>query len=231
MTIGVSGNPSIKLGKLSTLDEGTYTFNTSQFYGNLPRGENQGIKDYVEESLNFNGVDTIAQNIGQKTQVKIPGVLNVGLNFDQGIKWQAGIDFRFQPWKNYKGYENNGASVLQNSWRIGLGGEILPDPSFKGKFGSKLKYRAGISYGQTQVVANNTSINEFTANIGFGIPINNAISNDEGYLFKVASYSFNLGLEVGTRGTTKNDLLKENFFRFKFGFSFNDRWFVRRKFN
>lgn len=231
MTIGVSGNPSIKMGKLSTLNEGTYTFNTSQFYGNLPRGETQGIKDYISESLNYVYVDTIKQNEGQKTQVKIPGVFNFGLNIDQGIHWQAGFDFRYQPWKNYQGYENNGASALQNSWRIGLGGEILPDPTFKGKFGSKIKYRAGVSYGQTAIIANNTSINEFSANIGFGIPINNTISNDEGYLFKVASYSFNLGLEAGFRGTTKNDLLQENFFRFKFGFSFNDRWFVRRKFN
>ncbi|MBX7225960.1 MAG: hypothetical protein K1X55_08005 [Chitinophagales bacterium] len=231
ITVGISGNPGIKLGKLSQLDEGTYTFNTEQFYGPVPRAENQGIEDFIQENLITDYVDTLKESLNQKTQVKIPGTLNMGIMFDQGLQWKAGVDFRYQPWKNYQGYESNGASVLQSSWRIGVGGEYLPNPDLTGKYSKKIKYRAGFNYTKSNIIANSTSINEYGFSLGFGLPILNTIANDEGFLNKSANYSFNFGVEAGARGTTKNNLLQESFVRFKFGFSFNDRWFVKRKFN
>jgi hypothetical protein len=41
----------------------------------------------------------------------------------------------------------------------------------------------------------------------------------------------NIGLEVGQRGTVTNGLIKEQFFKVTLGFTLNDRWFVKPKFD
>jgi hypothetical protein len=40
-----------------------------------------------------------------------------------------------------------------------------------------------------------------------------------------------LGIDVGSLGTKTNNLIKETYVRFSVGFSFNDRWFVKRKYD
>ena len=41
----------------------------------------------------------------------------------------------------------------------------------------------------------------------------------------------NLSVEVGERGTTNNNLIKEQFLRFQIGLSLSDIWFVKRKYD
>jgi hypothetical protein len=65
---------------------------------------------------------------------------------------------------------------------------------------------------------NDTQIRDLGVNVGFTLPMNNFSS-------------MNLALEAGVRGTTDNDLIRENYFKAALGISFNDRWFVRRKFD
>ena len=36
--------------------------------------------------------------------------------------------------------------------------------------------------------------------------------------------------EIGSRGTTDNNLIKENFIRFGIGLTLNDRWFIKTKY-
>ena len=41
----------------------------------------------------------------------------------------------------------------------------------------------------------------------------------------------NIGFEVGTRGEKSKSFVQENFFAFRIGFSLNDKWFIKRKYN
>jgi len=148
----------------------------------------------------------------------------------RGMKFKAGIDFKFQPWSKYKGFEENAASKLNNSWRIAAGGEFLPNDKNFSKFFSRLKYRAGFNYTQTNIKINDTPINEFGINFGIGIPLLITAANDDGLLQKVLIYAFNVGFEAGSRGTTNKNLVRENFYRLKIGISLSDKWFVKRKY-
>ena len=80
-------------------------------------------------------------------------------------------------------------------------------------------YRAGMRFENTGLKINNETINEFGISFGVGIPVGRVFSNA------------NLGFEVGQRGTTKQNLIQENFVKFQISLSLNDRWFEKRKFN
>jgi hypothetical protein len=41
----------------------------------------------------------------------------------------------------------------------------------------------------------------------------------------------NFAVEWGQRGTTDRSLLLENYWNFKLGFTLNDRWFIKRKYD
>ena len=55
--------------------------------------------------------------------------------------------------------------------------------------------------------------------LGVGMPLNGTFSN------------VNIGFELGKKGTTSSNLVQENYANLSIGFSFNDTWFVKRKFN
>lgn len=233
VVFGVSGSAPIKFAKSSYVDNAIYTFASSNLAArNTDAGLNDYINDYIvpQNIANSIDIDTLSENLNQRTNIKIPATLNIGIVASRGIKWRAGIDFKFQPWSKYKGYENNAASQLSNSWRIGFGGEFLPNDKNFSKFFSRLKYRAGFNYTRTNLTINNQAIKEFGINFGIGIPMAITVANDEGLLQKVFVYAFNVGLEAGARGTTQQNLVRENFFRLKFGVTLSDKWFVKRKY-
>jgi len=41
----------------------------------------------------------------------------------------------------------------------------------------------------------------------------------------------NIGIELGIRGTTSDDLLEEKYFKISLGFTMNDKWFVKPKYD
>jgi hypothetical protein len=174
--------------------------------------------------------DTISTNTIRNADIKIPLAINFGAILYKDYKYKIGFDFRYQPWSRYKGFEDNETSKLSNSWRLGFGGEIIPNINKYNKFFSKLKYRAGFYYSKTNISIRNTDVNEFGIDFGVGIPMFNRYSSTEGFMQSYITYPFNIGVQIGKRGTTKDNLVQENFVRFRIGFSLNDKWFVKRKY-
>ncbi len=232
MVFGISGSAPIKFSKSTYTDEALYTFSSAAL---LTKSSTIGINDYVNDIIRPTAeykkiLDTLSEKFNQRATIKIPATLNIGIMAYRGIKWRAGIDFRYQPWSKYQGFESGAPSKLSNSWRVAFGGEFLPnDKTFK-KFFSKIKYRAGFNYSRTNIAINNTHIDEFGMNFGVGIPLVITTSSPEGLLQKLYVYAFNIGVEAGRRGTTQNNLVQENFVKLKIGISLNDRWFVKRKY-
>ncbi|MBT5859206.1 MAG: hypothetical protein HOH88_04980, partial [Flavobacteriales bacterium] len=54
---------------------------------------------------------------------------------------------------------------------------------------------------------------------GLGLPV------------KRSNTFFNIAMEIGEKGTTEDDLIKEQFIRFNFGVTFKGIWFVKRKYD
>jgi hypothetical protein len=86
-----------------------------------------------------------------------------------------------------------------------------------------IRYRAGFRYVNSYLSVNGEQLSEYGISFGLGIPM----------IQSRTKTTFNLSAEAGKRGNTGNGLIKENFIRLMFGFSFTpgdwDEWFKVNK--
>ncbi len=162
------------------------------------------------------GVDSMIEKEGK---VFIPGKLSVGAMFSNSELWKVGIDFVTSNWSNYRSYGQ--ADSTTNSWMVKIGGAITPDADAVGKTWKRVTYRAGVYTGQDIFRFNNTNLPVAGATVGIGYPIRRTV---------LSIGQINASLDLGKRGTTKNGLLSEGYTRFSIGFTFNDKWFIPRKY-
>lgn len=227
LTVGLAGAPGYKLGSRSTLNESTLSVD-SKYLG--AKSESESFKDYLSDikTLYPSSFDTLNIVNDGATEIHMPGYIQAGFTLADSMRWLVGFDYRYQPWSKYTGYGINQLVTLQNSWRVGVGGEILPSAGTDSKFFSRVKYRAGFHYQQTNLQLGSRSINEFGINVGFGIPI--VIRLYDEFNTRMYVYAFNLSFEAGSRGTLNNNLIKENYGKIKLGINLNNAWFQKRKY-
>ena len=167
--------------------------------------------------------DTIENTKGTAGKITLPMSFGVGIGFKKGDKWLVGADFAMQNWSSYQAFNQTGG--LKNSMRVSLGGQWLPNSkAIQKHYMSRVRYRLGVRYAQTALELQSTQLTETAVTFGFGFPV--------GTDYRTSNFSMiNLGFELGQRGTVNNGLIRENFFKATIGFTINDRWFVKPKFD
>ncbi len=161
--------------------------------------------------------DTIKYEAEENGYINMPARIGLGVMLEDYDHWKIGIDFNWQNWNSFEafGYSDS----LRNSWDIAIGGEYIPEISSISSYVKKVRYRFGARYSKTPIHIFDKNISEFGISFGLGLPIMRSRS------------VFNMGFEFGGKGTTANNLVKENYFRFTIGVSIVERWFLRRKYN
>ncbi|HRO44086.1 MAG TPA: hypothetical protein PL009_14725, partial [Flavipsychrobacter sp.] len=162
--------------------------------------------------------DTAQNAKDVKGKVKLPTTYSFGVQLAGNDKWTVGLDYTGSQWSEFRNFGDTKDSVT-NSYKIGIGGELTPDPTSLYKYLSRVTYRLGFYFGKDFVTLRNTDINFYAVTVGASLP------------FKRSMDRLHLAMEVGRRGTESNGLVRENFFRFHLGISLNDRWFVKRKYD
>ncbi len=168
--------------------------------------------------------DTIEYSQNKIGTVTFPLSFGVGFGFKKGDRWLVVADFAMQNWSSYQAF--NQTQGLKNSMRVSIGTQYVPNNKANGKgdYYKRVYYRIGARYGQTAIELKNTQLTEYAVSAGFGLPV--------GRNYLMQSFSLvNIGVEFGERGTTTNNLIKEQFFKINVGFTINDRWFVKPKFD
>ena len=170
--------------------------------------------------LGSNGVeypkDTLGIALDYKGTVTIPTMFGGGIAFEHPDKWIVGADFRWQNWEKFRAFEMSDSLI--NSWQLNIGGEFVPNTENYSNYLARIRYRIGFLYNQTYLRLRGQDLNEYAFTIGFGLPL------------RGVKTALNLGMQVGTRGTTQANLIRETYFRFVIGFSIYERWFVKRKY-
>lgn len=229
LTTGISGNKGVQLQRNSNFDDFQYSFYGAEI---VRRGENQNLDDFLT-GVSGAILDTLTFNT-QPAGLVTPSRVNVGLMLESEDYWKVGVDFGYNKFKASTEPLAGVPQIDGNGWKFSLGGEFFPvgskSSTVKSKFLSQLKYRAGFRYEKTPYIINSQQINEFGINFGLGIPVLKRLESEQGFIELKGLHSFNVGFEVGSRGTTQNNLVRENFFRMNFSLSLNDRWFVKRKY-
>ena len=153
------------------------------------------------------------------TKLNIPSKLAFGAGVGNR-KWFVGGDLTFSGTGSQLNRFDNYSNVsYENATRVAVGGFFIPKFDSYNNYFQRVTYRGGFKFENTGLVINNTSIKDRSMTLGFGFPISGTFS------------SLNIGAEYGTRGTTNNGLVKEDYFSINLGLIFNDKWFRKTLYN
>jgi len=180
------------------------------------------------EELLFSLVNNVAGNVLPRDtilnqpfngSIKNPLKSTIGIGIGKHYNWNMSLEFGYQGAFNFKGgpLDSNSIVNYKSASRISLGGYYLPNRNSVTSYWDRVTYRGGIKYKQSGLVVNSQDVNEYGISFGVGMPLGKELS------------TFNLGLELGKRGTIKAGLIKENYFNIRIGLTLNDKWFLKRK--
>lgn len=147
----------------------------------------------------------------------IPASFTVGISLGRGVLWNIGTEFSYQDWTTFRNV-NGQDDGLKESWRAAVGGEITPNPFATENFLKRLTYRVGVSMEENPFLANGAPVKDLGINFGFSVPAGRFNGVD-------------LAFKYGKRGNKAENILEENYFKIFFGITFNDQWFIKRKFD
>ena len=156
----------------------------------------------------------------QKGFYRVPQALGFGLSFTQELEWTVGFDLTFQQWEEFQDFSGSNQN-FRNSFSIGIGGEFTPDYRSVGNYLERVTYRLGASYSTLPYVPNpetGTQVRDFGINFGWSLPVTRLSSID-------------MAFRIGQRGDVQENYIKENYYRIYVGFTFNDRWFQKSKYD
>ncbi|MGL4955682.1 MAG: hypothetical protein ACRC9X_00705 [Bacteroidales bacterium] len=155
--------------------------------------------------------DTI-YNALTKGRLLMPTHISFGVSWMSKQKWLLGAEFNYQDWSktDIMGRSNE----MGSSYSLKLGGYYIPSYYDVRYFWKRWTYRAGLRYGQTPLMHNGYQVRDIAVTAGFSIPMRGA-----GML--------TIGTEIGQRGKTANNMLRETYVNFSLGISLFEAWFVK----
>lgn len=170
--------------------------------------------------------DSVVNRQDTKTKLKLPQINHFGVSYQYDNHYLVGADFTMGNWSNYTGINRSAEVKFQNSKTFNIGGQYTPNGNALRNYFARVDYRLGFIYDQTYLNLYNTNINRYAVTFGFGLPL--APSQTLTTFYKI-----NLSAEVGkqgTLGTTEHPLVKENYVNIHLGFTLNDKWFQKYRF-
>ncbi|VAW28670.1 hypothetical protein MNBD_BACTEROID07-1265 [hydrothermal vent metagenome] len=160
--------------------------------------------------------DTIAYSSGEKGNIYFPSTYGFGFAYSQSDRWVVGMEGEWQPWSKFTKF--GVADSLENAWRISAGGAFTPKHSTISPLLKRMTYRFGGRFNRTYVRLFGHPINEYAITAGVTFP------------FKRTRNNISLAMEIGSRGTLKDKLVKKTFFNFSLGINIVEQWFYKRKY-
>ncbi|MBK0370688.1 hypothetical protein [Flavobacterium agrisoli] len=176
---------------------------------------------FYDANFNFTVVDSLPSS-RSKVGLKVPGKFTFGAGIGEKRKWLIGAQATFQGASELENPTNvsNISSVVYNNYaKYTVGGYYIPNYNSFSSYFQRIVYRGGFRYEKSGLIINSEEINDVALTLGAGFPIVGTFSN------------INLGLELGKKGTTNSGLVQENYFNISLGFSLNDKWFRKTKFD
>ncbi len=163
--------------------------------------------------------DTLLNDVSGR--ISIPHAIGAGFSFNRDIKWMVGMDVKYQQWSDYKNF-NGVNDAYDDSFKITLGGEFTPDPTSVTSYFKRITFRLGASYENTPYLIDNqgesNQVRDFGINFGWSLPAGRFSSLDMAFRF-------------GQRGSVDKTIIEENYYKVYLGITFNDQWFIKRKYD
>ena len=173
--------------------------------------ESTSVGEVIEPDLSLTGTD--------ETIFKSPKSISFGSGIAIDKKWFFGGQITNISNSSFVNNFINQPNIRYiDEKRVNFGGFFIPDYSSITSYWKRIVYRFGYRTEKKGYVINNESINENVITFGFGLPMA-GVSNT------------NVTFELGKIGNKNNNLVEENYLTVRVGFSLNDIWFIKRKYN
>jgi hypothetical protein len=209
---------------LNTSTDRKLTIGATTTFGNT----SNMVTDYLNSTYYYSDAgqtvkanESIIEEKNTNSRNLLPLQASLGVGYGEENKWFLSLQGDYKKGESIAYF---GQSLdLQDSYRISAGGWYLPNYNNFRSYFSRIVYRYGAFYekGSLQIAGQN--INKFGVSAGVLLPFkNSSITRMSG---------LELGLEVGKRGTLKNNLINQNYVNLKVGFNFADKWFRKTLYN
>jgi hypothetical protein len=214
---GFTGGISLHLDSLINKKK-NYVFNVGAVYDlktNL-------TTDYLQTLIRTDArgatvtTDTLTTNGSGKTS--IPAIMQAGVSFgrNSNVNWILAVDGRMMDYTKF-GYLPTQQAPTTKGWRLAAGFELTPNVAGFGSYLKAITYRTGVSMEKYPYTVNGNPLKDFGTNFGLSLPLRGC--------------SLDLSARWGRRGTINDNTITEKYFKLYFGVTFNDRWFVKRRFD
>lgn len=176
--------------------------------------------------------DTLSYYKGKPGVYRLPRKFSTGIAYQFGGKWTIGAQYDVQNWNQMTKTIDSVRVPLpgigqKTKLTVGIEFEPTTEKGDKNKnILQKSTYRLGFYTGNQGIVLDSTVLKNYGISFGTSIPLISSSSLS----------SLNFGFAYGKMGTTNNNLIQENYFTFRVGFSLMpnmrfDRWFMKRKYD
>lgn len=168
-------------------------------------------------------VDTLGAPING--DVTLPWSVAAGAAYHPDSRWILAVDALYEPWTSFEsdlafaGLPEVGDGDLSDRIRVSGGVEFLPagtdllEPYF-----TRVAYRLGAYYDRSYVTpVADVALNTMAIGAGFSFPT------------LLTGTRLDINFEVGTRGTTDRDLVRDVFYRVSVNVNVGERWFQRQR--
>lgn len=156
--------------------------------------------------------------------INVPLKSVYGFGIGKENKWYVEVNQQYQSalGSNSIFITDGQSHKYDDSSKFAIGGYFIPKVNSITSYWDRVTYRAGLRFEDTGLLVKTTDnfepVKDFGINVGLGLPLPRQLSN------------LNVGFEYGQRGTTNNNLIKENYFNVRLSLSLNSiKWFHKTR--
>jgi hypothetical protein len=211
---------SAKLGmqyKMNFADDVNFTMGATWLAGSKLSGD---LTKFAY-ATNASGLkDTIYHNVEENTHMEIPSELGVGFSLRKKDKWMVALDYTRQDWSKVQFSQTPGVSFspsVSNSVKLGF--EFIPNRYDIRYYSKRVTYRGGAYYENTYMKVADKQISAIGITLGATLPI-----------FRLYN-GVGLSLDMGQRGSLKNNIIRERYVMFNISVSLHDIWFIKYRYD
>lgn len=163
--------------------------------------------------------------VGADGSMDLPLAIGLGAAWQSSPKFVAIADMQYERWSRFEstfvlpGYNAGDGGRLDDRLRLSAGFEFYPaGRDLLAGYFRRTAYRFGVFYEKSYASpVPDSRINAYGLTGGFSFPT------------LIPGTRVDIHVEVGNRGTAKDMLIQDRYFRIGVSLNFADRWFVRRR--
>jgi len=163
------------------------------------------------------GSDTTKYEPAEGVRPYLGSELGLGFSVRPNRKLMMGFDYAYQDWTRWKTlvYDSGFLFDAKVAHQFRLGAEYIPNVNDVRYYMKRVSYRAGMYYDRSYLSLNGYRVVSMGVTLGASFPIYR--------LFNAIS----LAVDVGRRGTLKDDFVRETYVNFIININLHDIWFMK----